>query len=173
MLSTRAKLTMAFVAGLVVVTFTLFLSLMTARNAAVFRDIAQYAAAQGDLAERVITHAAQTGEPLLASNPSSTMPALTSAISDRLDAVPGYIIVVDTLGRSRYRSREVMRRRDEDMATLQDQLGVLPRSGEALSFQLDSPGEKVLLVSRSIVGQPGAVSSIASGGVATRAATIP
>jgi len=173
MLSTRAKLTMAFVAGLVVVTFTLFLSLMTARNAAVFRDIAQYAAAQGDLAERVITHAAQTGEPLLGSNPSSTMPALTSAIADRLDAVPGYIIVVDTLGRSMYRSPEVMRLRAEDMATLQEQLGELPRSGEALIFQLDSLQDKVLFVSRSVVGQPGGVSRIASGAVATRATTIP
>ena len=173
MVSTRAKLTMAFVAGLVVVTFTLFLSLMTARNAAVFRDIAQYAATQGDLAERVITHAAQTGEPLLASNPFSTMPALTSAIADRLDAVPGYIIVVDTLGRSMYRSPEVMRLRPEDMTTLQEQLGELPRSGEALIFQLDSLQEKVLFVSRSIVGQPGGVSRIASGAVATRATTIP
>src|SRR5688500_6290281 len=153
MLSTRAKLTMAFVAGLAVVTFTLFLSLMTARNAAVFRDIAHYAATQGDLAERVITHAAQTGEPLLASNPFSTMPALTSAIADRLDAVPGYIIVVDTLGRSMYRSPEVMRLLPEDMTTLQEQLGELPRSGEALIFQLDSLQEKVLFVSRSVIGR--------------------
>jgi signal transduction histidine kinase len=172
-LSTRAKLTMAFVAGLVVVTFTLFLSLMTARNAAVFRDIAQYAAAQGDLAQRVITHAAQNGEPLLAANPLSTMPALTSAIADRLDAVPGYIIVVDTVGRSMYRSPEVMRLRPEDMTTLQDQLGELPRSGEALIFQLDSLQERVLFVSRSVVGEPGGVSRIASGAVATRATTVP
>src|SRR5688500_19710654 len=100
MLSTRAKLTMAFVAGLAVVTFTLFLSLMTARNAAVFRDIAQYAAAQGDLAERVIGHAAQTGERLFAVDTQAIAPPLAPDIAERLNAVPGYVIVVDTMGRS-------------------------------------------------------------------------
>src|SRR5688500_8608071 len=145
MLSTRAKLTMAFVAGLVVVTFTLFLSLMTARNAAVFRDIAQYAAAQGDLTERVIASAARTGEPLL--DPDSFGPALSPSVADRLDAVPGYLIVVDTLGRAMYRSPAVLRLQPNDMTTLQDQLGDLPRSGEALIFELDSLQEKLLFVS--------------------------
>ena len=173
MLSTRTKLTFAFVAGLVVVTITLFLSLMTARNAAVFRDIAQYAAAQGDLAERVITHAAQAGEPLLDPDSISRLPSLSSAIAERLDAVPGYIIVVDTLGRSMYRSPEVMRLRPDDMGTLQEQLGELPRSGEALIFQLDSLQEKLLFVSRSVNGAPGGVSRIASGAVASRATAIP
>jgi len=50
MLSTRVKLTAAFVAGLIAVTITLFLAVLAARNDAVYHDIAQYAAAQGDLA---------------------------------------------------------------------------------------------------------------------------
>jgi len=172
-LSTRTRLTVAFVAGLMVVTFTLFLSLMTARNAAVFRDIAQYAAAQGDLAERVITHAAQAGEPLLGPDSIASIPSMSPAIIDRLDAVPGYIIVVDSLGRSMYRSSEVMRLRTNDMATLQEQLGELPQSGEALIFQLDSLHEKLLFVSRSVSGAPGGVSRIASGAIASRATAIP
>ena len=61
MLSTRVKLTAAFVAGLIAVTATLFLAVLTARNNAVYHDIAQYAAAQGDLAARVILDAAQSG----------------------------------------------------------------------------------------------------------------
>ena len=118
MFSTRVKLTAAFVAGLVAVTITLFLSLMTARNAAVFRDIAQYAAAQGDLAERVIVHAAQRGEPLFAVNADAFGPPLSADITDRLNAVPGYLIVVDTMGRSLYRSPAVMRLPPHDMTTL-------------------------------------------------------
>ncbi|HEU4748564.1 MAG TPA: ATP-binding protein, partial [Gemmatimonadaceae bacterium] len=162
-----------FVAGLVAVTITLFLSLMTARNAAVFRDIAQYAAAQGDLAERVIVHAAQTGEPLFASNTDAFGPPLAPNVAERLNAVPGYVIVVDTLGRSLYRSPAVMRLRPEDMTTLQEQLGELPRSGEALIFELESLQEKLLFVSRSITGTPAGISRIASGAVATRATTVP
>ena len=49
MASTRVKLTAAFVAGLIAITITLFVALLTARNDAVYHDIAQYAAAQGDL----------------------------------------------------------------------------------------------------------------------------
>jgi len=171
--STRVKLTAAFVAGLIVVTITLFLSLMTASNAAVFRDIAQYAAAQGDLAARVITGAAQAGEPVVAANAVSPGPALSPGIAERLDAVPGYIVVVDTLGRSVYRSPDVMRLRSNDMRTLQEQLGDLPRSGEALIFQLDSLQEKLLFVSHSLAGAPGGVSRIASGALATRATMVP
>jgi len=62
MLSTRVKLTAAFVAGLVAVTVTLFLAGLAARNNALYHDVAQYAAAQGDLAARIITDAAQSGE---------------------------------------------------------------------------------------------------------------
>lgn len=173
MFSTRVKLTAAFVAGLIAVTITLFLSLMTARNATVFRDIAQYAAAQGDLAGRVITHAAQAGEPVVVADAVSPGPALSPGIAERLDAVPGYIVVVDTMGRSVYRSPDVMHLRSNDMSTLQEQLGDLPRSGEALIFQLDSLGEKLLFVSHSLAGAPGGVSRIASGAVATRAMTVP
>lgn len=173
MFSTRVKLTAAFVAGLIAVTITLFLSLMTARNAAVFRDIAQYAAAQGDLAARVITGAAQAGEPVVAADAVSPGPALSPGIAERLDAVPGYIVVVDTLGRSVYRSPDVMRLRSNDMRTLQEQLGDLPRSGEALIFQLDSLQEKLLFVSHSLAGAPGGVSRIASGALATRATMVP
>ncbi|HMG96707.1 MAG TPA: hypothetical protein VK565_10420, partial [Gemmatimonadaceae bacterium] len=62
MLSTRVKLTAAFVAGLIAVTATLVLAVLTARNNAVYHDIALYAAAQGDLAARVITDAAKSGD---------------------------------------------------------------------------------------------------------------
>ncbi|MDQ6872487.1 MAG: hypothetical protein M3037_10840, partial [Gemmatimonadota bacterium] len=65
MLSTRVKLTIAFVAGMITVAITLFLAVLTARNNAVYHDIAQYAAAQGDLAARVITDAAQSGDKVL------------------------------------------------------------------------------------------------------------
>jgi len=171
--STRVKLTAAFVGGLVAVTITLFLSLMTARNAAVFRDIAQYAATQGDLAERVILHAAETGEPLLSADTQAVAPPLHPDITERLNAVPGYVIVVDTIGRALYRSPAVMRLRPDDIATLQEQLGDLPRSGEALIFELESLQEKLLFVSRSIAGAPAGVGRIASGALATRATTIP
>jgi two-component system OmpR family sensor kinase len=173
MVSTRAKLTMAFVAGMIAVAITLFLAVLTARNNAVYHDIAQYAAAQGDLAARVITDAAQSDEKVLANGDTALIPVLTSKLVARLQIVPGYIVVVDTAGRAVYRSSDVMRLKGQDMATLQTQLEDLPKSGEALIFSLDSAQEKLLFVSHSLPGLPGGLSRIASGAVATRASTVP
>ena len=147
---------------MVAVAITLFLAVLTARNNAVYHDIAHYAAAQGDLASRVIT-----------TSDTALIPVLSPRVVDRLQAVPGYIVVVDTAGRAVYRSNEVMRLDGEDMAALQAQLAELPKSGEALIFSLDSLQEKLLFVSHSLAGTPGGLSRIASGAVATRASTVP
>ncbi|MEA2761883.1 MAG: hypothetical protein QOD47_1167 [Gemmatimonadaceae bacterium] len=173
MVSTRAKLTIAFVAGMIAVAITLFLAVLTARNNAVYHDIAQYAAAQGDLAARVITDAAQSGEKVLANGDTALIPVLTPRLVARLQIVPGYIVVVDTAGRAVYRSSDVMRLKGQDMATLQTQLEDLPKSGEALIFSLDSVQEKLLFVSHSLPGTPAGLSRIASGAVATRASEVP
>src|SRR3954462_11349260 len=148
MISTRVKLTAAFIVGLAAVTMTLFLALLAARNNAVYHDIAQYAAAQGDLAARVIADAAQSGENVMAANDTAIIPLLSPRIVDRLQSIPGYIVVVDTAGRAVYRSGDVMRLQGSDMNTLQTQLADLPKSGEALIFSLDSLQEKLLFVSK-------------------------
>jgi two-component system, OmpR family, sensor kinase len=171
--STRVKLTIAFVAGMIAVAITLFLAVLTARNNAVYHDIAQYAAAQGDLASRVIMDAAQSNQKVLANGDTALIPLLSPKLVDRLQVVPGYIVVVDTAGRAVYRSSDVMRLKGQDMATLQTQLEDLPKSGEALIFSLDSIQEKLLFVSHSLPGTPGGLSRIASGAVATRASTVP
>jgi two-component system, OmpR family, sensor kinase len=171
--STRVKLTVAFVVGMIAVALPLFLSLLTARNNAVYHDVAQYAAAQGDLAARVITDAAQARERVIATDDTALIQALSPAIADRLQAVPGYLVVVDTAGRAVYRSNDVMRLKSQDLTSLQSQLADLPKSGEALIFSLDSLQERLLFVSHSLPGNPGGVSRIASGAIATRAETVP
>ncbi|MFL5544754.1 MAG: hypothetical protein ACJ792_08600, partial [Gemmatimonadaceae bacterium] len=88
MLSTRVKLTAAFVAALAAVTLTLFVAVLAARNNAVYHDIAQYAAAQGDLAARVITDAVESGGPVLDTS-DKAIPLLSREIADRLQPVPG------------------------------------------------------------------------------------
>jgi two-component system OmpR family sensor kinase len=173
MLSTRVKLTAAFVAGLIAVTATLILAVLTARNNAVYHDIALYAAAQGDLAARVLTDAAKAGDSVLATSDTALIQRLSPKVVSRLQSVPGYIVVVDTAGRAVYRSNDVMALEGSDMATLQSQLADLPNSGEALIFNLDSRQERVLFVSHSLGGNPARLSRIASGALATRATTVP
>jgi signal transduction histidine kinase len=173
MFSTRVKLTAAFVAGLIAITITLFLAVLAARNNAVYQDIAQYAAAQGDLAARVITDGAQSGEKVMVSDDTALMAVLAPRLVERLQSVPGYIVVVDTAGRAVYRSADVMRLQGTDLQTLQAQLQHLPRSGEAAIIGLDSLQEKVLFVSHALPGNPAGLSRIASGALATRASTVP
>src|SRR3954462_3484296 len=173
MLSTRVKLTAAFVARLVAVTITLFLAVLAARNDAVYHDIAQYAAAQGDLAARVITDAEQSGERVFASDDTALIQALSTKVVDRLQSSAVYIVVVDNQGRAVYRSSDVMHLQGADMVTLQTQLADLPKSGEALIFSLDSLQEKLLFVSHSLSGSSTRLSRIASGAIATRASTVP
>jgi signal transduction histidine kinase len=151
----------------------LFLALLAARSNAVYHDVAQYAAAQGDLAARVIGDAAQSGESVLATTDTALIPLLSPKIIDRLQSIPGYLVVVDTAGRAVYRSADVMRLQGSDMNTLQTQLADLPKSGEALIFGLDSLQEKLLFVSKPLQGLPGGLSRIASGADATRASTVP
>src|SRR5689334_17329996 len=119
MISTRVKLTAAFVVALITVTVTLFLALLAARSNAVYHDIAQYAAAQGDLAARVISDAAQSGEKVLISSDTTSIPLLAPRIAEKLQPIPGYIVVVDTAGRVVYRSADVMRLQGSDLNTLQ------------------------------------------------------
>ncbi|HUR00888.1 MAG TPA: ATP-binding protein [Gemmatimonadaceae bacterium] len=173
MVSTRVKLTAAFVLGLIAVTITLFLALLTARNDAVYHDIAQYAAAQGDLAARIIADAGRSGERVVATDDTALIPQLSKNIIERLDAIPGYLVVVDTGGRAVYRSPDVVRLKSGDTQTLQTQLADLPKSGEALIFGLDSLQERLLFVSHSLADQPVGLSRIAAGALATRAATVP
>jgi hypothetical protein len=173
MISTRVTLTAAFVAGLVAVTVTLFLAVLAARNDAVYHDIALYAAAQGDLAARVITDAEKAEGNVMATSDTALIALLSPNVVNRLQALPGYIVVVDTMGRAVYRSSDVLRMQTSDMDTLQTQLAGLPASGEALIFTLDSLQEKVLFVSHSLAGNASGLSRIASGAIATRASTIP
>jgi len=173
MFSTRVKLTAVFVAGLVAITITLFLAVLAARNNAVYHDIAQYAAAQGDLAAREITEASQSGERVMANGDTALVAVLAPRLVERLQSIPGYIVVVDTAGRAVYRSSDVMRLQGTDLQTLQSQLQGLAQSGEALIISLDSLQERVLFVSHELPGSPAGLSRVASGALATRASTIP
>src|SRR6266403_1696472 len=145
MLSTRVKLTAAFVAGLIAVTITLFLAVLAARKNAVYHDISLYAAAQGDLAARVITDAVQSKENVFVTSDTALIPLLSPKVAYRLQSVPGYIVVVDTAGRAVYRSNDVIRLQGTDMATLLGELAVLPKAGVPLIIGVAGVGAFMFL----------------------------
>lgn len=173
MLSTRIRLTLTFVVCLAVLTVALFLSFLTARNASIYRDLGQSAATKADLAARALRQGLSLGEPVVVASDSQVVPTLSPRVTNFLDALPGFLIAVDTAGRVMYRSPEVRDLKDQDLNTLQRQLKLVPLSGQALLLQLDSLGQRVLLVSESLPDTPGGVGRIVAGGNTSVARGVP
>jgi len=173
MFSTRVRLTVTFVAGLVVLTVALFLSFLTARNASIYRDIGQSAATKAELAARVLRQGLSLGQSVLVAGDSTVVPSLAPRVTNFLDALPGFLLAVDTHGRVVYKSPEVRALDEQDLNSLQSQLKLVPLSGQARLLQLDSLGQRVLLVSETLPDAPSGVGRIVAGGNTSVARGIP
>jgi len=173
MFSTRIRLTATFVLALIALTFALFLSFLTARNASIYRDIGQSAATKAELAARVLRQGLSLGQPVVVASDTLVVPVLSPRVASFLDALPGFLLAVDTAGRVLYRSPEVRALNEEDIKTLQNQLKLVPVSGQGLLLQLDSLGQRVLLVSESLPDAPGGVGRIVAGGNTSVARGVP
>jgi signal transduction histidine kinase len=172
-LSTRAKITGIFVAALIALAAALFLSFLTARNASFYQDVGQSASTKAELAARVLRTSLSSGQPVVVTGDTLAVPALTSRITNFLDALPGFLLLVDTSGRVIYRSPEVRQLDDWDLQSLQNQLTLVPASGAGRLLQLDSLGERVLLVSEVLSDAPGGVKRIVAGGNTSIARGVP
>ncbi len=173
MLSTRVRLTSIFVGCLMALAVALFLSFLTARNASIYRDIGQSASTKAELAARVLRQGLSLGQSVVVTSDTLAIPQLAQRITNFLDALPGFLIAVDTVGRVIYRSPEVRQLNDEDLKILQDQLKSVPASGDALLLQLDTLGQRVLLVSEVLPDAPSGVGRIIAGGTTSVARGIP
>ena len=172
-MSTRIRLTLSFVLALAALAVALFLSFLTARNASIYRDIGQSAATKAELAARVLRQGLSLGQSVVVAGDSKVVPSLSPRVTTFLDALPGFLIAVDTAGRVIYRSPEVRDLKDQDLNTLQGQLKLVPVSGQALLLQLDSLGQRVLLVSETLPDAPGGVGRIVAGGNTSVARGVP
>ncbi|MDQ6717380.1 MAG: HAMP domain-containing histidine kinase [Gemmatimonadota bacterium] len=173
MLSTRIRLTTTFVVALAALAVALFLSFLTARNASIYRDIGQSAATKADLAARVLRQGLSLGQSPVVAGGEDALPTLSPRVTNLLDALPGFLLAVDTVGRVIYKSPEVRSLNDPDLRSLQDQLQLVPLSGQGLLLQLDSLGQRVLLVSESLPDAPGGVARIVAGGNTSVARGVP
>ena len=173
MISTRIRLTTTFVVALVALAVALFLSFLTARNASIYRDIGQSAATKADLAARVLRQGLSLGQSPVVAGDADALPTLSPRVTNFLDALPGFLLAVDTVGRVVYKSPEVRSLDDPDLKRLQEQLELVPLSGQALLLQLDSLGQRVLLVSESLPDAPGGVARIVAGGNTSVARGVP
>ena len=162
MASTRTNLTVAFVAALVAVTAALGLTLWTVRNAALYRDVARYAATQADVAATLVRDAAGTTQSVIV-GPDTTAQAQVVTIRLRtvLDAFPDYMVVVDRFGTPLYQSTALRRLRPEDADSLLAKVSVLPNDSAAVVTVRSIDG--LLLIARDISDTTGSIGRVVVG----------
>ncbi|HEY4953711.1 MAG TPA: HAMP domain-containing sensor histidine kinase [Gemmatimonadaceae bacterium] len=165
MASTRTNLTVAFISALLAITVALGLTLWTVRNAALYRDVARYAATQADVASTLITDAGQSAQSLIVEpDTSSEAVVITPRLRALLDVFPDYIIVMDHSGAPLYQSAAVRRLAPADADSLLLKLADLPVDSaavlpvpmidELLVIARDLPTKTATTIGRVIVGVP-------------------
>lgn len=107
MASIRARLTTAY-AGALLASIVVFAGVVyAARNARADRELADVAVQRGDLAVRILRGALRAGATQRVSPDSVIGPQLESSLKATLDAIPGYVTVLDAVGRRLYESPSV------------------------------------------------------------------
>lgn len=173
MASTRTNLTLAFVGGLVAVTAALALTLWTVRNASLYRDVARYAAAQGDVAATLVLDAASAQKAVIVGpNTPAQSEIVTPRLRALLDAFPDYMVVVDNHGTPLYLSSAVRQLPGEVGDSLLSKISVLPNDSAAV---LSLPGlDELLLVSRQVSDTTaGTLGRVIVGVTTSRITTLP
>ena len=146
MASIRAKLTTAYAAALLGTVAAFASALYVARRASAYQEMAQQAVVQGDLAVRVLRQARETRDTIYITRDSLVGPVMSPRIRTLLDALPGYLLVIDSVGRRLYASSSVRQLNGGDVDALGDALVNLTYRGPALLLRLDE--DDVLLVDR-------------------------
>jgi signal transduction histidine kinase len=151
--SIRAKITTAY-AGLLLGTSLAFAgTVYVARRANVYNELAESAAAYGDVALAMIRQAGAAGGRIIVSSDSLYGTVLEPKLQTLLDAVPGYFLVKDHVGRTLYTSVAVRALPDSDQADVRDaaaKFDSLARSGRktTVGLQIDLTRDRIFMIER-------------------------
>ena len=107
MASTRAKLTTAYAATLAGSMLAFAATLYVARRASLYRELAQQVATQANLALRIIREVTQSGDSVTDVPDPLIGPVATMRLGTLLEAVPGYLLVLDANSRTLFASSAV------------------------------------------------------------------
>jgi len=159
--STRTNLTVAFVTALIAVTAALGLTLWTVRNAALYRDVARYAATQADVAATLVRDAASTTQAVIVGPANSSQAQIvTPRLRTVLDAFPDYMVIVDRIGSPLYQSSALRLLPQGEADSLLAKVSVLPNDSAAI-VSLPSI-DQLLLFSREIADTTGSIGRAAA-----------
>jgi two-component system OmpR family sensor kinase len=160
------------VAALVAVTTAFGLTMWTVRNAALYRDVARYAATQADVASMLIRDAGEAAQSVIV-GPDTAAEALviTPRLRVLLDAFPDYIVVLDRRGSPLYQSTAVRHLGNDQADTLLARITILPNDSAAV---VPVPFvDELLLVARELSDTTGSMGRVVVGVPTSRVTSLP
>ncbi len=170
MMSARLKLTLIFAAAMVVTGAALGVAVSASRTAGAYSAIAREALADADLAMRVIDQASQARSQIVVRD-SSGADQMALAVAERLEVIPGYVVVVGRGANVVFTSYDVRDLSDDDWATLQHGIADLPNDGPAGVISVGQ--DRVLFVAHAIPDSATRLTRVVAGVRVRGAQTLP
>jgi signal transduction histidine kinase len=171
--SIRLRLTAAYTAALVGTTAAFALALWVGRGASKYRELQRYTSAEANVVLRLMAQAQQSGEPVVEVRDPIVGPVLSERMAAVLDALPGYVVVLDTAltdtaKRALYLSPAARQLDAGDLETLTQTARRLDT--DRLAAVLTVNGEEILVVARGGEGIAPPVDRVVAGASTSAAA---
>jgi signal transduction histidine kinase len=160
MIPARLKLTLVFTIAMIATGVALGVAVSASRTAGAYSAIGREALADADLAMRIIEQAASAHESIIVRD-TSALDAVSRRIAQRLDVIPGYIVIVDHKSNVVFKSADVADLSNDDWTALQRGIADLPNDGPAGVISVGS--ERVLFVAHAITDTATQLSRVVAG----------
>jgi signal transduction histidine kinase len=160
MIPARLNLTFAFAAAMVVTGAALGIAVSASRTAGAYSAIGREALADADLAIRIISQASAAKEQVVVRD-SSGVEEMSRRIGERLEVIPGYVVIVGQKANVVFTSFDTRDLSDDDWATLQHGIADLPNDGPAGVIGVGR--ERILFVAHAIHDSTTPLSRVVAG----------
>ncbi|MBW7933331.1 MAG: hypothetical protein H3C62_06885, partial [Gemmatimonadaceae bacterium] len=166
MSSIRSRVTAAYALALFGTMLAFAVALWTARRASMLQDLQARVTSLSDLAHLVLTQAGTQNNPVVVDTTGSQRePELQPRIKARLDVMPDYLVVADSV-RALYLSVAARALSPEDLDALLRAVMVLSEERPVANVRLS--GDKLLMVARFENGEAGSVRRVVAASSAAK-----
>ncbi|MEO7218285.1 MAG: HAMP domain-containing sensor histidine kinase [Gemmatimonadaceae bacterium] len=160
MIPARLKLTLGFTIAMVATGAALGIAVSASRTAGAYSAIGREALTDADLAMRIIAQAAAAREVIVARDPSG-LNGMSRHLAERLDVIPGYVVIIGHKAGVVYTSADVEDLSDSVWTSLQRGIADLPNDGPAGVITVGD--ERVLFVAHAIADTTTELSRVIAG----------
>ncbi len=162
MIRARTKLTIFFAAAMAVTAATVGIAISAARTEGVYSAVGREALADADLALRIVDQGREDGaRAATLVRDSARRMVLSPRITNQLEVIPGYIIVVDRGGNVQFTSAEIRDLTDSEWVIMQRGVADLPNDGPAGVITVGD--DRILFVAHAVSDSVTALGRVIAG----------